>query len=150
MQDIMAKLQEILSTKEGQNQLSSIASMLNQSQPSQPEQVTQPVQQNQGFDLSSLAAMFSSPVPQENAAGEQTSQNANPLGSIDMNMIMNLQKMVGGLSGGANDKNAALLLALKPHFSEKRQEKVDKALTLMKLVALLPMLKESGILKGIL
>ena len=48
-----------------------------------------------------------------------------------------------------NDKNTQLLLALKPHFSERRRQKVDQAISMMRLMAMLPALKESGIFAGL-
>lgn len=158
MQDIMSKLQEILSTKEGQNQLNSIASMLNpngggnqnSTPPPQNSQNTEPPENNsqgQGFDLSSLASMFSnmnSTSEQPTQSQEDTSSGGLP--NIDMNLLMSLQSAFSSM--GSNDKNSQLLLALKPHFSEKRQEKVDKAMKIMNLISLWPILKDSGVLKG--
>jgi len=52
-------------------------------------------------------------------------------------------------SMNVNDKNTQLLLALKPHFGEKRQAKVDQAISMMRLFSMLPMLQESGIFAGL-
>lgn len=140
----MSKLQGILSTKEGQDQLANIASMLNKQ--NEPEKPQPPPQENQGgFDFSSLAAMLSGGNNNGGNNGQQAESTAPP---IDMNMIMMMQKLMSSVN--TNDKNTQLLLALKPHFSEERQAKVDKAMTMMRLISMLPMLKESGILKGIL
>lgn len=154
MQDIMAKLQEILSTKEGQNQLNNIASMLNQNQPENQAASEQP--QSQGFDMSSIASLLGGlqsgqqqTGPSQSVSEDQSQSNGdNPLGNIDMNMILTLQKAMSGMN--VNDKNSQLLKALKPHFNEKRQAKVDQAMTIMRLISMLPLLKDSGILKGIL
>ena len=48
------------------------------------------------------------------------------------------------------DKNSELLLALKPHLREERQARVDKAIKLLKLLALWNVLKDSGMLKNLL
>ena len=45
-----------------------------------------------------------------------------------------------------NDKNTQLLLALKPHFGERRQARVDRAIKMIRLFSLLPLLRQSGIL----
>ena len=46
-----------------------------------------------------------------------------------------------------NDDNASrLLIALKPHLSGDRRERVDSALKILKLLELLPLIKESGLL----
>ena len=65
-----------------------------------------------------------------------------------MNMILGLQKVLSAQNG--DDKNAALLRALKPHLSEKRAGRVDNAIKIMKLIDLLPVLRESGVLGGLL
>jgi hypothetical protein len=49
-----------------------------------------------------------------------------------------------------SDKNSELLLALKPHLSAERQQKVDKAIKLLKLIAVWNMAKESGLLDNII
>ena len=45
-----------------------------------------------------------------------------------------------------DNTRAQLLLALKPHLSEPRREKVDTAVKLLQLIEALPLLKESGLL----
>lgn len=178
MDDLMSKLQSILGTKEGQDQLKNIQSMLNNSGSQQAEN---PPPQNGGFDLSSLAGLFSSmsasSPPQEPPQEADNATGANS-GGFDLSSIMS---MLGGLGGGAagnpstaapsgmpnidinmimklqqvfssmnvSDKNSQLLLALKPHFSEQRSKKVDQAISMMRLFSMMPMLKESGIFTGL-
>ena len=43
-----------------------------------------------------------------------------------------------------DDDNTRLLIALKPHLSDERRKKVDKAISLLKIVKFLPILKENG------
>jgi hypothetical protein len=43
------------------------------------------------------------------------------------------------------DKNTELLRALKPHMREENREKIDTAIKVIKLTALLPFLRESGL-----
>ena len=50
----------------------------------------------------------------------------------------------------SEDKNAGLLLALKPLLKEERQAKVDKAVKMLKLFAVWSVLKDSGLLKDFL
>lgn len=69
--------------------------------------------------------------------GEGTVPSADELKKI-MNIMSKLKS--------ADDSRTRLLLALKPHLSEPRKEKVDTAIKLLKLVDLLPYIKESGIL----
>lgn len=80
---------------------------------------------NEGFDPSSLFGLFGS-------------------GGIDLNMIMGLGKVLS--AAGSDDKNTALLMALKPHLSSQRQGKVDKAVRLLKMYSMFIALKDSGML----
>ena len=57
-------------------------------------------------------------------------------------------RLIQGAAAKLNqpDKNIDLLRALKPHFSPDRGARVDHAIRLLQLLALLPVLRESGIL----
>ena len=59
-------------------------------------------------------------------------------------MIANIGQMMKNMN--TNDKNTQLLLALKPHFGERRQARVDRAIKMIRLFSLLPLLRQSGIL----
>lgn len=64
--------------------------------------------------------------------------DGSPLPDIDPSM---LSALVKGLGSGS-DSRSELLLALKPHLSADRQKRVDNAVRLLKLIPLLPMLKQ--------
>lgn len=170
--DLMSKLQNILSTKEGQEQLKNLQNMFGgmgsptpepQAAP-QPEQPTEPQQQSGGgIDFSAIAAMLSNMGggingtngtsnnttgnEQDSNTASDSSSTSSGMPNIDIGMIMKLQQAFSSMN--TSDKNSQLLLALKPHFSEKRSKKVDQAITMMRLFSMLPMLKESGILSGL-
>ena len=61
---------------------------------------------------------------------------------IDIERIMGI---VSRIENRENDNRTKLLLALKPHLTDKRREKVDSAVKLLKLIEALPLLKEAGI-----
>ena len=61
-----------------------------------------------------------------------------------------ISAIAGLLSSGLNNKNAELILSLKPYLSEKRQKKTDEAIKLLKLLSLLPALRESGLIENLL
>ncbi|MDE6594024.1 MAG: hypothetical protein K2K57_13310 [Oscillospiraceae bacterium] len=69
-------------------------------------------------------------------------------GGIDLNTIMGIGRVLS--AAGGDDKNTALLLALKPHLSEVRQQKVDRAVKMLKIYALILALKDSGMLGQII
>ncbi|MCI6561626.1 MAG: hypothetical protein PUB66_01730 [Oscillospiraceae bacterium] len=69
-------------------------------------------------------------------------------GGFDFGSLMQLQGIMGAMT--QKDKNSELLLALKPHLREEKQARVDKAIKLLKLLALWNVLKDSGMLKNLL
>lgn len=60
--------------------------------------------------------------------------------------IGKIAKMLSLIKGpGQNDDRVKLLLALKPNLSPQRQQKVDSAIKILKLIELAPLLKDAGI-----
>lgn len=114
MDDISAKLSEILSDPESMNRVKEMAeSILNKSPEPEPPKA----------DLNGLA---------------------------DIGDITQIMGLVSRLQSQNDDPRAALLSALKPHLSEAKQEKVDTAIKILRLLDLLPLIKESGILGKLL
>lgn len=75
--------------------------------------------------------------------------------SIPNNLLENIGNMQGImrianiLSKEQQDSRIDLLRALKPHLSKERATRVDKAISLLKVARLLPILKEEGILNSL-
>ena len=69
------------------------------------------------------------------------------LGDVDLAAILPL---VSAISGGGDSDYAALIHALKPHLSEERRLKADQAIKILKIIDLMPVVKESGLLDNIL
>ena len=93
--------------------------------------------------FSEMASSFlnSSEKAEKSQPNDSENFNFNPqqMGSI-MKIMNILQKQ-----NFKNDDNTKLLLALKPHLSAERSKKVDKAISLLKIVKVLPLLKDSGL-----
>ena len=66
-------------------------------------------------------------------------------GGLDPNQIAKIMSVISRLKNSSNDSRANLLLALKPLLSVPRREKVDTAIKLLKLIDMLPLLKDSGL-----
>lgn len=103
--------------------------------------------------LTELAQMLSSDASESTDETEKTTCDAyesdeGGSGFPDIGTIMKLTGLMGALS--QKDKNAELLLALKPHLGEEKQKKVDKAIKLLKLLAVWNMAKESGLLNDLI
>lgn len=98
-----------------------------------------------GFDLSVLSGMLPALLGGGNAGGADAGAASAP--GLDINMLLKAKDMMGQFS--KDDKNTLLLKALRPHLSDKRKPKVDDALKILRLIELLPLLKQSGLLGGL-
>ncbi len=68
-------------------------------------------------------------------------------GLLGASELKGLVSIISRFNEGGNDARSQLLRALKPHLSEPRREKVETAIKILKIIELLPLLKESGLLK---
>lgn len=84
----------------------------------------------------------------ESADSESEQQQGNSGGGLfdglDIDMLMKMMALLEQ-ANRPND-NERFLLALKPLLREENRPKVDAAMKFMKIFALLPILKESGLL----
>ena len=84
----------------------------------------------------------------EEATPEPQTNALDNIGSmIGANEMQSIISIIGKLNNSGGDNRTALLTALKPHLSEPRREKVDTAIKILKVIEILPLLKDSGILK---
>ncbi|MCL2109673.1 MAG: hypothetical protein FWH20_10060 [Oscillospiraceae bacterium] len=86
----------------------------------------------------------------ETSSGENFSTGADFSSffeNIDLDMIMKLGEMFAKFNHP--DKNTELLRALKPHLRDENRDKIETAIKLLKITALLPMLRESGFMDKI-
>lgn len=120
------KLSQLLSDPEGLNKIKALADSLFAQDKEEKPIEKQPETESVGnFDLGSLDFDgFSLPD------------------NLDIGKIMGL---MSALSNNKQDERSKLLLALKPHLSEFRQQRVDRAVKLLKLASLIPIVKEQGL-----
>ena len=82
----------------------------------------------------------------EDSAGEAENDTPKTGGAaFDSADIARIMGIIGKLENRENDNRTKLLLALKPHLTGRRSQKVDSAVKLLKLIEALPLLKEAGI-----
>ncbi|MGN1340182.1 MAG: hypothetical protein ACI4WS_07805 [Oscillospiraceae bacterium] len=82
--------------------------------------------------------------PSDNSSGESGGGGTEGLFSgLDFNTIAKAASLMSAM--GTQNDDERLLLALKPLLREENQAKVDTAIKLLKLVSLLPLLRESGL-----
>lgn len=148
MEDMASALGSLLNNPQTMQQIMNLANQLGlggdgaaPAADAQPPAAPPPAQpaQPQAQPVPPLQNLFT-PPPAQPAAPNAA---ANLLGSLDVNTIAKVSQILQGLN--TRDSNVELLLALKPHFGEKRQKKVDDAIRIMQLVKMLPLLKETGI-----
>lgn len=106
---------------------------------SDPESLTQ---------LQELAQMLQQEDTENTSHPSESDAKDGGGGGFDMGMLLRVQELMGAMQN--HDADAQLLLALRPHLKEKRQKKVDQAVKLLKLLALLSAVKENGMLKDLL
>lgn len=81
----------------------------------------------------------------ENMLGPKEEKVSEPLEEMGLDMA-SLTRAIGLLKN-KNEENdrVKLLLALKPHLSLEKRERVDVAVKILKLLDMAPLLKEMGI-----
>ncbi len=80
---------------------------------------------------------------------EQESSIIRPdFSDMDIASVIKLTSLIGEAS--KQNKNSDLLIALKPHLGAEKQKRVDKALKLLKILAIWNIAKESGLLKDLI
>ena len=77
-----------------------------------------------------------------------SSEQGDILGGIDIEAIMRMGELMSQMN--RQDDSTRLLLALKPHLKPENRQKVDSAMKLMKIMNILPLLRDSGVLDGLL
>ncbi len=122
MDDLSAILSNVLNSKEGQETLGQLMAILGG--------------QDQDDGESSPAAALPPRTPEP----EPQSSTPSLLDGLDMGTILRIGSMLS--SGAGDDKNIALLNALRPHMSDERRGRIDSAIKIMQLMKLLPLLKE--------
>ena len=94
--------------------------------------------------LSELAQMLVS----DSEKSEEKDEGAVSEEQPDIASMLKLTSLIGEAS--KQDRNTDLLLALKPHLGEEKQKRVDKAIKLLKLLAIWNIAKESGLLQELI
>lgn len=124
MDDLLGKMQSILSDPESMQQIQELSKLLETGDGTKAETAAQPEESS-------------------DASAEEQSGSSG----IDLGMLMQLSSL---MSSAEQDEDAALLLALKPHLKQERQKKVDRAIQLMRLMTVWKTLKDTGMLKDFL
>ena len=99
--------------------------------------------QNQGGQQAGPTQQ-NTPLP---TAGQNGAAEAlGALSGIDPAMMKKLSAIMGAMNGGGDDSRTAFIAALKPLLSPERRHKADEALRMMRLLEMLPILRDQGVL----
>jgi len=84
--------------------------------------------------------------PEQPKTQEKISGILSGEGLPDISEMQKIMGLLSRLKSSEDDSRTQLLLALKPHLSEERRQKVDSAVKILRMLELLPLIKESGLL----
>ena len=129
MEDLAAAVQSLLNDPQSMAQLQSVMNSLGMNPPQAPAPAPPPVQQKPAAAPLNLL---------------NTLNNSDPMTA----MLLRAAPLLA--SANREDDSTRLLAALRPLLGEARQKKLDEASKILKLLHLLPLLKESGVLQNIL
>lgn len=83
-----------------------------------------------GLDISKILENLTGATNKNNFGTQNVSNNSNSSGlNLDLNTIMNFQKILGGFNQA--DPRKDLLTSLKPFLRETRQKNIDTYITLL-------------------
>ncbi len=121
----MGKIQEVLSDEESMNQIKKLAEML-------------------GMEN----GMGASPdTSSDSSSGNNNSQSGSaPAFDFDVNKIMALKSIMA--KANQHDSSTDFLMALRPLLKDETKVKADKVIKIFRIMAIWPVIKESGILGG--
>ena len=114
MDNLSAKITELLGSQEGIKQITEMAQQL-------------------GIDPSQLDGMLNVETPPQK---EKTQQDI--FDGINMETILKVQKLINKMNSNNND--TALLDALKPYMSPERSRKIEDAKRIMNLMQIIPLI----------
>lgn len=99
------------------------------------------------FDLSALAGLFSQGAAQSSAPNPPPNSPQGQSG-FDLGSLGSIANLLGKFNQ-TDDKRCQLITALKPLLSPERQQRADEALRIIKLMDILPLIRDSGLLRGV-
>lgn len=159
MPDLQDKLNQILSNPEALKQVQSLGEQLGLTgkggqleltKEETPKNITSSSESSTS-PSALLSALSSTLSPSPSSASQSTTppvtQSAPPQNNIlNGDMIKVLTKVAPLLSSMNSENNTTTLLhALRPFLSNERQQKLDKAEKMLKIIKLMPLLKENGL-----
>lgn len=140
MDDLSGKINDLLSDPESMQRIKSLASMLSGSAGGSGGGTSAPQDDQQ-------QESYSGGNPLAGFAPTNMGQSPQGGGTSDFNIDPAMLMKISGAMQMMNrpDPRVDLLMALRENLSIHRQKKVDDAVKILRLLSLMPMLKEQGI-----
>lgn len=129
MENIAEKVQSLLSDEEGLKQIRSLYDVLSEKDNKTENSCKEHAEHGESHE-------------------ETAGSSHDNVSDIDFESLFKLQSLFS--NGMSENRNTALLNALKPHLSEERREKADRAVKILNLLETVSVLKESGLLNDLL
>ena len=120
-QNLLSQVSDFLKTSEGAEIMAGLKSSLG-------------IDSNENKEGGAFSSLFSSEKSQK--------KEASPFENIDMGKLIPLVSAIS--SAKTDDRATNLLLALKPLINKDRAPKIDHAISIMRIMALIPILEEHG------
>ena len=134
MDDLAGKLNQILNSPEGMEQMKRLASMLGQSNPAPSSAAS---------SAGGLENLLSGLMGSTGGTQPPAPPEVGPEPDI-LNLVTRLAPLLSSFR--EEDNNTRLLAALRPLLGESRRKKLDEASQMLRMLKLLPLLKGQGIL----
>ena len=94
-------------------------------------------------DMENLASLASNLFSNgDNSQGAQQSEKQSAFDGLDFESISRIVGVINKLNSQPKDPGCELISALKPMLSTKRQKKADEAISMLRLISLLPLIGE--------
>ena len=100
------------------------------------------------MDMDAISALLMQLISSGNEKSEggdatDNSKDDGIFGNIDADTLLKLMDIFSKLS--EEDKDTKLLMALKPYLRTENQAKLQRAAMLMKIMSIIPLLRDSGL-----
>lgn len=96
--------------------------------------------------LGEIAGMLGLPPESAPQSDENSAPQQDMSGMPDIGAMISLASKLK--DAGGDDDNIRFLQALRPLLSEERRPKIDRAVKILRIINLLPAIRDSGILGG--
>ena len=137
MDDLMNKIQSVLSDEESMKQIKELAQMLS-GESSAENKDNSSEKENNVNNTADLSKLVSALAPQNTKPATRNSTD------FDVEKLIKIGTVLQ--SAGKSDKNIDFLLSLKPLLKKENQIKIDRLVKIFRLFSVYPILKENGLL----